>query len=92
MLRGSNTLDRSHDIVLIVIVTKRCAPGCVCLSVCLCVYLCTVDDGTGAIVCVRWYNSDPVPNIALGALVTVYGKVVVYRGLLQLRVNQICIL
>ena len=53
--------------------------------------VCAVDDGTGAIVCVRWYNSDPVPNIALGALVTVYGKVVVYRGMLQLRVYQICI-
>lgn len=55
-------------------------------------YACTVDDGTGAIVCVRWYNSEPVPNVALGALVTVYGKVVVYRGMLQLRVYKICIL
>lgn len=43
-------------------------------------------------VCVRWYNSDPVPNVALGALVTVYGKVVVYKGMLQLRVYKICIL
>lgn len=67
-------------LLMLVYVSVMCLP-CVC----------AVDDGTGAIVCVRWYNSDPVPNIALGALVTVYGKVVVYRGMLQLRVYQICI-
>ena len=67
-------------LLMLVYISVMCLP-CVC----------AVDDGTGAIICVRWYNSDPVPNIALGALVTVYGKVVVYRGMLQLRVYQICI-
>jgi hypothetical protein len=49
----------------------------------------SIDDGTGSVECIRWYNKDPVPRIRLGQLVSVYGKLVDYRGARQIRVYQI---
>ena len=54
-----------------------------------------VDDGSGTIGCCCWHSSDPNEErrelYDLGQLVTVQGKISVFREQRQLTVDQICI-
>ena len=54
-----------------------------------------VDDGSGTIPCCCWHSSDPnedrTQSYNLGQLVTVHGKISVFREQRQLTVDQICI-
>lgn len=55
----------------------------------------SVDDGSGTIACCCWHSSDPNEDrresFNLGQLVTVQGKISVFREQRQLTVDQICI-
>ena len=62
----------------------------------LTIYFITVDDGSGTIPCCRWRQSEEsVDNgqeqLNLGQLVTVQGKISVFREQRQLTVDLICI-
>ena len=55
-----------------------------------------VDDGSGTIACCKWHSSDPnvdrrQESYNLGQLVTVQGKISVFREQRQLTVDLICI-
>jgi len=58
-------------------------------------HFCPVDDGSGTIACCCWHSSDPNEDgresFDLGQLVTVQGKISVFREQRQLTVDQICI-
>jgi hypothetical protein len=53
-----------------------------------------VDDGTGVISCCLWRpgkdSDDGVPNLELGQLVTVQGRVTLYLGARQITASAIC--
>ena len=58
-------------------------------------YLCLVDDGSGTIACCWWHSEDLSEDrrelYNLGQLVTVKGKISVFREQRQLTVDQIYI-
>lgn len=58
-------------------------------------YFFLVDDGSATIACCCWHSSDPSEDrresYDLGQLVTVQGKISVFREQRQLTVDQICI-